>query len=72
LIGFCIRSNLEERHRCGILFLEVAKPHDVYEALLSERIGTSARGGGIRISPNFYVTEEVVCRVREVLSRLAL
>ena len=49
------------------MVLEVANPQAAYEKLLAANVVTSVRGGGIRLSPHFYNTEEDVCRVGEVL-----
>lgn len=66
--GFRIASSLDERHRSAIVVVEVPDPVEACQKLLAARIVTSARGAGIRISPDFYNTEEEVCRVGAVLA----
>lgn len=66
--GFRIASSLHERNRSGIVVVEVPDPRLSYEKLAAARVITAVRGAGIRISPDFYNTEEEVCRVGEVLA----
>lgn len=65
--GFEILSSLESGTRTGILIFSVPDAQAAYEALMAQHVVTSIRGGGIRLSPNFYVTDEEVLRVGEIL-----
>lgn len=67
--GFRVLSNPAEQHRSGILVVEAPDPDGAQCRLLDARICVSVRGGGIRLSPHFYNTEEEVCRVGAVLTR---
>jgi selenocysteine lyase/cysteine desulfurase len=66
----CILSWLGEHERSGILvFTTGKKDKEVYEHLRRNKIITSLRGGGIRLSPHFYNNEEDVRRFFEVLDK---
>ncbi len=65
--GYRVRSNPAPRHRSGILIVEVPDPESALSRLLDAKISVAVRGGGVRLSPHFYNTEEEVCRVGAVL-----
>jgi selenocysteine lyase/cysteine desulfurase len=68
--GLRILSWLGEKERSGILvFTTGEKDKEVYEHLRRNKIITSLRGGGIRLSPHFYNNEEDVRRFFEVLDK---
>lgn len=68
LRGLTVVSPTDDRHRSGIVIVEVADPPAACKRLLEAGIITAPRGRGIRISPNFFNIEEEVCRVGEVLA----
>lgn len=55
-----IFSPLQPEKRSGIVVFEVQKPMLVWKALLEKKIYVSPRGGGIRVAPHFYNTEEEI------------
>jgi selenocysteine lyase/cysteine desulfurase len=65
--GYRIVSNLQPQHRSGIVIVDVPNPQAAYERLLAANVVTSVRGGGLRVAPHFYNSEEDVLRVGEVL-----
>lgn len=65
--GYRLVSPDEEGRRSGIVVFEVPDPQGAYERLLAEGIVTAARGAGLRISANFWNTEEEVLRVGATL-----
>jgi cysteine desulfurase/selenocysteine lyase len=64
---FQIRSGMNEKNRSGILSLACQNPDSVADRLFEHGIVISVRGGGLRISPHFYNTEE---EIRKLLSEL--
>jgi selenocysteine lyase/cysteine desulfurase len=46
-------------------------PARMRDALREKRIMVNARGGGIRVSPHFYNTEEEILNLFAMLDRLA-
>jgi len=56
--GFKIFSPLELSSRSGIVVFDVKNPQKLTNQLLARRIYVSARGGGIRVAPHTYNTEE--------------
>ena len=56
--GFKIFSPLELSSRSGIVVFDVKNPQKLTNQLLARRIYVSARGGGIRVAPHIYNTEE--------------
>jgi cysteine desulfurase/selenocysteine lyase len=64
---FQIRSSMNEKNRSGILSLACQNPDSVADRLFEHGIVISVRGGGLRISPHFYNTEE---EIRKLLSEL--
>lgn len=64
---FQIRSSMGEKSRSGILNLACQNPDSIAERLFEHGIVISVRGGGLRISPHFYNTEE---EIRKLLSEL--
>lgn len=65
--GYSFVTNLDPRHRSGIVIVAVAEPEQCRQRLLDARVVTSVRGVGLRIAPHFYNTEADVLRVGEVL-----
>ena len=55
-----VRSCLDDAHRSGIVNLACPEPESVAERLLQRGIVVSVRGGGLRISPHFYNTEDEI------------
>lgn len=68
--GFGIRSNLQREHRSGIVIVDVPDPQAAYERLLAAGVITSPRGGGLRVAPHFYNSDEDVQRVGEALGHV--
>ena len=64
---FQIRSSINEKNRSGILNLACQNPGSIADRLFEHGIVISVRGGGLRISPHFYNTEE---EIRKLLSEL--
>jgi len=55
-----IISSLEPECRSGIIVFKVENPVLVWKKLLEQNIYVSPRGGGIRVAPHFYNTEEEI------------
>jgi cysteine desulfurase/selenocysteine lyase len=67
---FQIRSSMDEKSRSGILNLACQNPDSIAERLFKQGIVISVRGGGLRISPHFYNTEEEIQRLLSELNAL--
>ena len=67
--GFKILSPLEPSFRSGIVVFSVKNPEKLTNQLLAKRIYVSARGGGIRVAPHIYNTEEEIKRLIQVLKK---
>ena len=67
---FQIQSSMEEKSRSGILNLACQNPDSIAQRLFEHGIVTSVRGGGLRISPHFYNTEEEIHKLLSVLNTL--
>jgi cysteine desulfurase/selenocysteine lyase len=65
-----VRSPHEHAFRSGILNAACRDPDSVAERLLKHGIVISVRGGGLRISPHFYNTEEEIDKLLSELSAL--
>ncbi len=57
---FKILSPLKDRHRSGIIVFYVKNAEKITNRLLARKIYVSPRGGGIRIAPHIYNTEEEI------------
>jgi selenocysteine lyase/cysteine desulfurase len=66
--GFRILSSLEPEHRSGIIIVEVPDPQAACDKLRAVNVSVSVRGGGLRVAPHFYNSEEDVLRVGEALA----
>lgn len=66
-LGYPIRSPLEPARRSAIVVVEHSEPETAYRRLLDGGVVTAVRGGGVRISPHCYNTEEDVLRVGAIL-----
>jgi cysteine desulfurase/selenocysteine lyase len=55
-----VRSYLQPEHRSGIVNLACQDPESVVKRLQEHAVIISVRGGGLRISPHFYNTEDEV------------
>ena len=67
--GYRVFSSRRPREKSGIAII-VGEHYDgemLHKALLENRILTSPRGGGVRVSPHYYNTEEELDRVIEAL-----
>lgn len=62
-----IISPLEKKSRSGIVVFKIDQPVKVWKKLLSEGVYVSPRGGGIRVAPHFYNTEEEIDRFISML-----
>jgi cysteine desulfurase/selenocysteine lyase len=67
---FQIRSSMDEKARSGILNLACQNPDSIAELLFKRGIVISVRGGGLRVSPHFYNTEEEISRLLSELNAL--
>ena len=65
--GFSILSPLASKHRSGIVVFYVKNSEKLTKQLLARRIYVSPRGGGIRVAPHFYNTEEEIAHFIRVL-----
>ena len=70
-LGMRFLSPLDDARRSNIVSAVPADLARTMAALKAARIAVSTRGGGVRISPCFYNTEEEVDRLLEVFARLA-
>lgn len=66
--GFAVRTPREDARRGGVVNVQVVDPDGTAEAMLAEGFALSTRGGGVRLSPHFYTTEEEVARAVASLS----
>lgn len=71
-MDFEILSPLAPESRSGILVFRVKNSEEWTKKLLASRIYVSPRGGGIRIAPHFYNTEEEIVRLIRVLKEKVL
>jgi cysteine desulfurase/selenocysteine lyase len=67
---FKIRSSMDEKARSGILNLACQKPDSIADRLFEQGIVISVRGGGLRISPHFYNTEDEISKLLSELNAL--
>lgn len=65
--GYKIVSDMREDRRSGILIVSVPDLEAAYQRLTDAGICVSKRGGGIRISPHLYNTDDEVLQVGAVL-----
>lgn len=63
-----ILSPLEPSARSGIVVFEADQPVKRWKDFLDKKIFVTPRGGGIRIAPHFYNTEEDIDRFMRVLA----
>lgn len=68
-----VRSPAERTRRAGIVTFSVAgkEPQQLYRQLMAEQVVCAPRGGGIRLSPHFYTTEQVLDDSLALITRLA-
>jgi cysteine desulfurase/selenocysteine lyase len=67
---FQIRSSMNEKDRSGILNLACQNPDSIADRLFEHGIVISVRGGGLRISPHFYNTEQEIDKLLSELNAL--
>lgn len=68
--GFVPNAPDDESSASGICVVPVeGAPEDAVRALLKERVVTTARGGGLRISTHAYNTEEDLERLLSAIDR---
>ena len=69
--GAKILSPGEVGHDSGILTFSLpgTDPQAIRQQCLAEKIVLSVRGGGVRISPHAYNTEDEILRLVELVSR---
>jgi selenocysteine lyase/cysteine desulfurase len=65
--GLEVLSSLNPPDRSGIVVFSVKNAQKLTNQLLARRIYVSARGGGIRVAPHFYNTEEDINHMVKVL-----
>ncbi len=63
-------ASTEPAHRSGIVVVRVPDAEKVSASMGEHNVVVTARGGGVRIAPHFYNTEDEVLRVVEVLDEL--
>lgn len=69
--GFRVLTPRERHERGGnITFSSTFDPAKMREALREKKIMVNARGGGLRLSPHFYNTEEEIVKVFRLLGQL--
>jgi len=58
--------------RAGILTFDIAgvSSNNLYQALMARGVICACRGGGVRFSPHFYTSEEVLLRAVEILKEV--
>ena len=66
-LGIKILTPLEPQHRSGIVVFYVKNAEKVTQRLLARKIYVSPRGGGIRIAPHIYNTEEDILHFMKAL-----
>jgi len=65
-----VKSSLEESSRSGIVSLACRDPESLAQRLLQRGVVVSVRGGGLRISPHFYNTENEIDKLVSELNTL--
>jgi cysteine desulfurase/selenocysteine lyase len=65
-----IRSSMDKKTRSGILNLRCENPDSIADRLFEHGIVISVRGGGLRISPHFYNTEQEIHKLISELNAL--
>lgn len=61
--SYQVISPREKKHRSGIVVFKVRNAEKVWKKLFAKKIFVSLRGGGIRVAPHFYNTEEEIERL---------
>lgn len=71
--GVTVRSPADCTRRAGIVTFSVAgkDPQQLYRQLMAEQVVCAPRGGGIRLSPHFYTTAQVLDESLALITRLA-
>jgi len=69
-LGFELQSPVEDEIRSGIVNFKVKNGNEICKKLKEKRIVTSFRGGGLRVSPHFYNTEEEIDRLVDEVKKL--
>jgi selenocysteine lyase/cysteine desulfurase len=69
-LGVEFQSPLEDKYRSAFFNFVPSNAEAVHAAADAQGILVSVREGGIRVSPNFYNTEEEIDRLVEVVSRV--
>ncbi len=70
--GYTLSASTAPEHRSGIVVANVPAGVDadaVCKAMQQEGVVVTARGGGVRIAPHFYNTEDEVLAVGQLLDR---
>ncbi len=67
--GYRIRSTLTAPHRSGIVVIDLPDAEAARVRLAEAGVIVAVRGGGLRVAPHFYNTEEEVLRVGAALGR---
>lgn len=70
-LGYRVRSPRGPAQRSGIVTVAVPEPESAFQQLLEAGVVTAVRGGGLRVSPHFYNTEEEILRVGATLGPAA-
>jgi len=66
-----VLSSLDPTERSGIVVFEKKDPVKVWQRLLAKKIYVSPRGGGLRVAPHFYNTEEEIDNLISALDAAA-
>jgi selenocysteine lyase/cysteine desulfurase len=66
--GRALFSPLQFEKRSGIVVFGVSQPVRIWKILLEKKIYVSPRGGGLRVAPHFYNTEEEIDRFLDALA----
>jgi selenocysteine lyase/cysteine desulfurase len=69
--GFAIKTPKNSNERGGIIsFSGNFDPKEVAEMLFEKNVVVNYRGGGLRVAPHFYNTEEEILKFFEILDKL--
>jgi selenocysteine lyase/cysteine desulfurase len=71
--GFLLKTPKNPKERGGIIsFSGNFDPKDIAEKLFEKNIAVNYRGGGLRVSPHFYNTEDEILKLFESLDEILI
>jgi len=68
--GFKLQSPIDDKERGGIVNFKLKNGNEICKKLKEEKVITSFRAGGLRVSPHFYNTKEEIDLFIEKLQKL--